>query len=111
MNRLRGSLRHLIYNIRELVAASGTRFPKIRTRRNGRRALVAASGTRFPKIRVRASGKTNERSHFEKGVMFLGSSSRLVHLPGKKAPDLLHGVFSLSEVRLENLTPSWLVKT
>ena len=29
------------------VAASGTRFTKIRARRNGRRTLVAASGTRF----------------------------------------------------------------
>ena len=106
MNRLRGSLQHLIYNGRVLVAAaSGTRFPKIRARRNGRRALVAASGTRFPKIRVRAL-ENNERSHFQKRVMFLGSSSRLVHRPGKTAPELLHGVFSLSEVRLENLTPS-----
>ena len=46
------------------------------------------------------------RSHFQKGVMFLGASSRVVHLPGKEAPDLLHGVVSLFEVCLENLTPS-----
>ena len=56
MNRLRGSLQHLIYNGRALVAASGTRFPKIWARRNGRRALVAASATRFPKIRTRQKG-------------------------------------------------------
>ena len=50
--------------------------------------------------------KEHERSHFQKGLVSLRSRSRLVHLPGNKAPDLLHGVVSLFEVRLENLTPS-----
>ena len=51
-------------------------------------------------------GNKNERSHFHKGVISLGSSSRLVHLLGKKTPDLLQKVVSLFEVRLENLTPA-----
>ena len=46
-----------------------------------------------------------ERSHFQKGPICLGSSSRLVHPPGKKAPDLLHGAVSRFEIRFENLTP------
>ena len=50
--------------------------------------------------------KENERRHFQKGLRSLGSSSRLVHLPGRKAPDLLHGVVSLFEVRFESLTAS-----
>ena len=68
-------------------------------------ALAAASGTRFIKFGTLRQ-EEQERRHFQKGLISLGSSSRLVHLPGKKAPDLLHGVVSLFEVRLENLTPS-----
>jgi len=57
-----------------------------------------------------ARQEKKERRHFQKGLISLGSSSRLVHLPAKKAPDLLHGVVSLFEVRFENLAPSRRVK-
>ena len=63
------------------------------------------SGARFIKVGTWRQ-KEKERSHFQKGLISLGSSSGLVPLPGKKAPDLVHGVVSLFEVRLENLTPS-----
>ena len=41
----------------------------------------------------------------EKGSPFFPKFQGPIFL-GKKAPDLLHGVVSLFEVRLENLTPS-----
>ena len=83
-----------------LVAASGTQYIKF-----GTRALLAASGTRFIKFGTRVRKKRNVVIS-EKVLYPVGSSSRLVHPPGKKALDLLHGVVSLFEVRLEDLTPS-----